>query len=47
MIDLGECENRLRTEYNISKEKDLIIFKIDIKESNKSLTYVQYEIYHP
>ena len=46
-IDLGECENTLRKEYNISKEKNLIIFKIDIKESNKSLTYVQYEVYHP
>ena len=46
-IDLGECENTLRTEYNISKEKSLIIFKIDIKESNKSLTYIQYEVYHP
>ena len=46
-IDLGECENALRKEYNISKEKSLIIFKIDIKEPNKSLTYVQYEVYHP
>ena len=46
-IDLGACEDKLREEYNISKEYDLIIFKIDIKDTNKSLTYVQYEVYHP
>ena len=46
-VDLGECENKLREEYNISKEYRLIIFKIDIQNTNKSLTYVQYEVYHP
>ena len=46
-IDLGTCEDKLREEYNISKEYGLIIFKIDIKDSNNSLTYVQYEVYHP
>ena len=46
-VDLGECENKLREEYNISKEYRLIIFKIDIQNTNKTLTYVQYEVYHP
>ena len=46
-IDLGECEDTLRKEYNIDIDQDLIIFKIDIKDSDKSLTYVQYEVYHP
>ena len=47
-VDLGECENKLREEYNISKEyRLLIIFKIDIQNTNKTLTYVQYEVYHP
>ena len=47
IIDLGECENKLKEEYNISKEESLIIFKIDIQNKNKSLTYVQYEVYNP
>ena len=47
IIDLGECENTLRKEYNISKEYGLIIYKIDIQSPDKLLTYVQYEVYHP
>ena len=46
-VDLGLCEERLRFQYNISESKDLIIFKIDIKDLNQLTTYVQYEIYHP
>ena len=46
-IDLGECENRLRNKYNISKDKSLIIVKTDIKSEDLSSTYVQYEVYHP
>ena len=46
-INLGECENKLKKKHNISDENSLIIFKIDIENSNKSYTYVQYEIYNP
>ena len=46
-IDLGKCEERLKSTNNISESKDLIIFKIDIKNLNQSTTYVQYEIYNP
>ena len=46
-IDLGECENLLKREYNISESEDLIIFQIDIKDLEKIKTYVQYEIYEP
>ena len=46
-INLGECENRLKEKHKISDENSLIIFKIDIENSNKSYTYVQYEIYNP
>ena len=28
-IDLGDCENKLKEEYNISKEESLLILKID------------------
>ena len=47
IIDLGECEKKLREKYEIDKEHDLIIYKIDIQDLEKSLTYVQYEVYHP
>ena len=46
-IDLGECEERLENTYNISESNDLIIFQINIKDLEKTKTYVQYEIYHP
>ena len=46
-IDLGECENILKKQYNIPKEDSLIVVKTDIKSSDLSSTYVQYEIYDP
>ena len=46
-IDLGECENILKKQYNISNEDSLIVLKTDIKSSDLSSTYVQYEIYEP
>ena len=46
-IDLGECENILKEKYNISKDYSLIVLKTDIKNDDLSVTYVQYEIYHP
>ena len=47
IIDLGECEKKIKEENNIPEEYDLIIYKIDIQNKDKSLTYVQYEIYDP
>ena len=46
-IDLGECENILKSRYNLSNEEDLIVIKADIKSDDLSSTYVQYEIYQP
>ena len=46
-IDLGECENILNNNSNLTDEDDLIIYKIDIKNEDLSITYVQYEIYNP
>ena len=46
-IDLGKCEDILKEHYNISKNEQLIIFKIDVKTENLSSTYVQYEVYDP
>ena len=39
-IDIGECENILRTTYNISEDENLIIYKVDIKTKDLSNTYV-------
>ena len=46
-IDLGICEERLKTKYNLSDEDSLIIIKSDVKNDDSSAIYVQYEIYHP
>ncbi len=45
-INLGECEERLKYHYKIINDS-LIIYKIDIKTSDLTQTYVQYEIYEP
>ena len=44
-IDLGKCEDLLRQEYDLSADEDLIVYKVDIKTSDSSATYVTYEIY--
>ena len=45
IIDLGDCELKLKIENQISEEEELIILKVDIKEG--ATTYVQYEVYDP
>jgi hypothetical protein len=45
-IDLGNCEQKLKDKENLTKNDELIIFKIDIKNNDSSLTYVQFEIYN-
>ena len=46
-IDLGGCEQKLKTEYNISENVSLLIYKTDVKNSDLTSTYVQYEVYDP
>ena len=46
-IDLGECENLLKDNNNMSRDDSLIIFKVDIKSKDLSSTYVTYEVFHP
>ena len=46
-IDLGDCEDLLKTTNNIPESESLIIFKTDIKSEDLSSTYVQYEVYDP
>ena len=47
-IDLGdECEQRIKVQEDLSENDNLIIYKIDIKSEDLSMTYVQYEVYNP
>ncbi len=46
-IDLGDCEDKLKTIYGIDKSLPLIIFKIDYFPPDSSIPIIGYEIYHP
>ena len=47
VIDLKECENKLKNHYNIGINESLIIFKIDDSINEVKIPIVEYEIYHP
>ena len=47
LINLGQCENILKEEYNISEDKNLYIFKIDYYTEELKGPKVEYEIYYP
>ena len=46
-IDLGDCENLLKRDNNISDNISLIILKYDIKTKESNSAQVEYEIYNP
>ena len=46
-IDLGACEEKLRSHYEIPDTDSLIIIKVDTKSEDLTQTYVQYQIYDP
>ena len=46
-INLGLCEDRLKTIYGIDKNLSLIILKIDYFMSGLLIPVIGYEIYHP
>ena len=43
-INLGECENKLKEQYNISQNDSLYLFKIDVLIDN--VFKVEYEVYY-
>ena len=47
VIDLGNCEYKLKEEYNISNNSYLYIIKIDIKQDNYNIPKIEYEVYYP
>ena len=46
-IDLGECEFKLKSHYNISLNDDLYIIKLDIKIEGMKIPKIEYEVYYP
>ena len=46
-INLGECEEKLKSENNISINESLIIYKIDIYEEGLLMPVIEYEVYNP
>ena len=46
-VNIGECENILKSIYNIPKNESLIMIKSDIKNDDSYFTSVQFELYHP
>ena len=46
-IDLGECENIIKEEYNITKNKSLYLLKIDVKQEGYKIPKIEYEVYYP
>jgi len=47
IIDLGDCEKKLKKINNIPDSKSLIIFKFETYYENSTIKNVQYEIYNP
>jgi hypothetical protein len=47
VIDLGECENKIKEQEGLSEDDQLIIYKVDLKNNDLTSTYVQYEVYNP
>ena len=47
IIYLGKCEEKLREEYKVPKEKNLYIFKIDYYLEDLLGPKVEYEVYYP
>ena len=47
-ISLGDYySNKLKKIYNISLDKNLLLFKVDIKRSDTQSTQVEYQFYNP
>ena len=44
---LGDCENTLKTHYNISMNQTLLILKIDSFKEGSLIPIIEYEVYHP
>ena len=46
-INLGECETKLKNYYNISQNKSLFIFKVEVLKEGMKVPKIEYEVYFP
>ena len=46
-IDLGNCEEELKSSYEIEKDESLYIIKIDITEIGVNIPKIEYLVYYP
>ena len=46
-INLKKCEDDLKKAYNISKESNLYILKIDKEQKGKNYPQIEYEVFYP
>ena len=46
-IKLGDCEDKLKKNYGIDKDKSLIMLKIDVFEEGLLIPKIEYEVYNP
>ena len=47
VIDLKECEDKLKEEYNITKNNSLCILKLDVEQKGMKIPKIEYEVYYP
>ena len=47
IINLGECEYKLKQAYGISNESSLYILKIEVNETGMKIPKIEYEVYYP
>ena len=46
-MNLGECENKLKNDYNISYNNSLYILQIITEEEGMKIPKIEYEVYYP
>ena len=46
-INLGDCENKIKDAYGISRDKYLYILKIDVRQEGLKVPKIEYEVYYP
>ena len=47
IVDLGQCENKLKEHYHINPNVSLLIIKFEKKSNISSERFLQYEVYEP
>ena len=46
-INLGECEAKLKEDYSIPKNEDILISKMEILKEDIKIPIIEYEVYYP